>query len=56
MASGGTLVITFLLGHIFNAARLRIATVERDYQEMMELKHRAEAADVAKSQVHFFPW
>ncbi|KAI8558078.1 hypothetical protein RHMOL_Rhmol04G0060600 [Rhododendron molle] len=50
MASGGTLVITFLLGHIFNAARLRIASVERDYQKMMELKHRAEAADVAKSQ------
>ncbi|XP_058210418.1 histidine kinase 2-like isoform X2 [Rhododendron vialii] len=50
MASGGTLVITFLLGHIFNAARLRIATVERDYQNMMVLKYRAEAADVAKSQ------
>ncbi|KAF7145683.1 hypothetical protein RHSIM_Rhsim04G0038300 [Rhododendron simsii] len=50
MASGGTLVITFLLGHIFNAARLRIAEVERDYQNMMVLKYRAEAADVAKSQ------
>lgn len=55
MASGGALIITFLLFHIFNAARLRIAKVEHDYRVMMELKHRAEAADVAKSQVHFFP-
>lgn len=30
----------------------RIAKVEEDYQEMMELKKKAEAADVAKSQVH----
>jgi hypothetical protein len=29
----------------------RIAKVEDDYNEMMELKKRAEAADVAKSQV-----
>lgn len=29
----------------------RIAKVEDDYHEMMELKKRAEAADVAKSQV-----
>ncbi|KAH7844978.1 hypothetical protein Vadar_033848 [Vaccinium darrowii] len=50
MASGGALIITFLLFHIFNAARLRIAKVEHDYRVMMELKHRAEAADVAKSQ------
>ncbi|XP_076906018.1 histidine kinase 2-like [Bidens hawaiensis] len=50
LASGGVLIITFLLGHIFYAAINRIATVERDYRKMMELKHRAEAADVAKSQ------
>ncbi|XP_024966421.1 histidine kinase 2 [Cynara cardunculus var. scolymus] len=49
-ASAGQLIIVLLLGHIFYAAINRIDTVERDYQEMMELKHRAEAADVAKSQ------
>lgn len=27
--------------------------MEGDYRQMMELKVRAEAADVAKSQVHF---
>ena len=51
-ASGGALVITLLLGHIFNAAINQIDSVERDYRNMMELKARAEAADVAKSQVH----
>ncbi|KAL2464973.1 Histidine kinase 2 [Abeliophyllum distichum] len=49
-ASVGVLVITLLLGHIFHAAINRIAKVERGYRKMMELKHRAEAADVAKSQ------
>ncbi|KAL3533815.1 hypothetical protein ACH5RR_007336 [Cinchona calisaya] len=49
-ASVGVLVITLLLGHIFHAAINRIAKVEHDYREVMELKHRAEAADVAKSQ------
>ncbi|KAI3769556.1 hypothetical protein L6452_00664 [Arctium lappa] len=49
-AASGQLIIVLLLGHIFYAAINRIDTVERDYQEMMELKHRAEAADVAKSQ------
>ncbi|KAL4192364.1 hypothetical protein AMTRI_Chr06g193980 [Amborella trichopoda] len=48
--SVGVLVIAFLVGHIFQAAVNRIAEVEHDYQEMMELKMRAEAADVAKSQ------
>ncbi|XP_059282269.1 histidine kinase 2 [Lycium ferocissimum] len=48
--SGGVLVITLLIGHIFHAAINRIVEVEGQYQEMMELKHRAEAADVAKSQ------
>ncbi|VVB01427.1 unnamed protein product [Arabis nemorensis] len=44
------LIITFLVGYIFNEALIRIATVEEDCQKMMELKARAEAADVAKSQ------
>lgn len=52
-ASTGVLVITLLLGHIFHAANNRIAKGERGYREMMTLKHRAEIADVAKSQVHF---
>lgn len=51
-SSLGVLVITLLVGHIFHAAINRIAKVEEDYREMMELKSRAEAADVAKSQVH----
>ncbi|CAL0315939.1 unnamed protein product [Lupinus luteus] len=49
-ASVGVLVITLLLGHIFHAAIDRIAKVEDDYRKMRELKVRAEAADVAKSQ------
>ena len=53
--SVGVLVIFLLVGHIFHAALNRIAKVEDDYREMMELKTRAEAADVAKSQVlHMF--
>jgi hypothetical protein len=48
----GLLVIILLVGHIFYAAISRIAKVEDDYRKMMELKVRAEAADVAKSQVH----
>ncbi|XP_078430127.1 putative histidine kinase 5 [Wolffia australiana] len=48
--STGILVIILLLGHIFNAAINRIEKVEDDYHEMRELKGRAEAADVAKSQ------
>lgn len=51
-ASVGLLIITCLVSHIFNAAISRITQVEKDYLEMMELKARAEAADVAKSQVH----
>lgn len=39
------------MGQIFHATMNRIAKVEDDYHEMMELKKRAEAADVAKSQV-----
>ncbi|KAL6613908.1 hypothetical protein ACP70R_036178 [Stipagrostis hirtigluma subsp. patula] len=49
-SSFGTLVIALLLGYIFNVTLKRIAKVEDDYQAMMELKKRAEAADVAKSQ------
>lgn len=50
LASSGLLVIILLLGHILHAAINRISKVERDYWEMMQLKHRAEAADIAKSQ------
>ncbi|WJX39474.1 Hexokinase-3 [Trifolium repens] len=46
----GILVIALLVGHIFHATVNRIANVEDDFQKMMELKKRAEAADVAKSQ------
>jgi hypothetical protein len=49
--SVGVVVITFLLGYIFYAAINCIAKVEDDYRQMRELKTRAEAADVAKSQV-----
>ncbi|CAA7393336.1 unnamed protein product [Spirodela intermedia] len=48
--STGVLVIVLLLGHIFYAAINRIEKVEDDYHEMRELKGRAEAADIAKSQ------
>lgn len=51
-ASVGVLIITLLVGHIFHAAISRIAEVENDYRQMMGLKSLAEAADVAKSQVH----
>jgi len=44
-------VITLLVGHIFYAAINRIIKVEDGYRVMSELKSRAEAADVAKSQV-----
>jgi len=45
-------VIVLLVGHIFHAAINRIEKVEDDYREMRDLKTRAEAADVAKSQVY----
>ncbi|KAG2706583.1 hypothetical protein I3843_05G098400 [Carya illinoinensis] len=48
--SVGILVIALLVGYIFHATVNRIAKVEDDYHQMMELKKRAEAADVAKSQ------
>ncbi|KAJ8899486.1 hypothetical protein K2173_018460 [Erythroxylum novogranatense] len=46
----GVIAIVLLVGHIFNAAIIKIDKVEEDYHQMMELKVRAEAADVAKSQ------
>lgn len=53
-SSFGTLVIALLIGYIIHATVKRIAKVEDDFQEMIELKKRAEAADVAKSQVISF--
>ncbi|CAA7016051.1 unnamed protein product [Microthlaspi erraticum] len=50
ISSSLVLIITFLVGYIFHDAIIRIAIVEEDCQKMMELKARAEAADVAKSQ------
>ena len=44
-------MIALLIGHILHATVNRIAKVEDDYHEMMELKKRAEATDIAKSQV-----
>lgn len=44
-------MIVLLIGHIFYATVHRIAKVEDDLQIMKVLKKRAEAADVAKSQV-----
>ncbi|KAJ1286877.1 hypothetical protein BS78_03G385700 [Paspalum vaginatum] len=49
-SSVGAFVIALLVGYIIYATFKRIARVEDDYQGMMELKKRAEAADVAKSQ------
>ncbi|KAJ0896029.1 putative histidine kinase response regulator and transcription factor RR-A-type family [Helianthus annuus] len=48
--SFGIFVITLLVGQIFHATINRIEKVEDDYHEMSELKKRAEAADVAKSE------
>ncbi|KAM7255335.1 hypothetical protein ACFE04_020576 [Oxalis oulophora] len=43
-------VICLLVGYILYEAAIHIVKVEDGYQEMQELKVRAEAADVAKSQ------
>ncbi|KAL8137799.1 hypothetical protein V2J09_003800 [Rumex salicifolius] len=48
--AAGISVIALLTGQICNATLNRIARVEDDYCKMTELKRRAEAADVAKSQ------
>jgi histidine kinase 2/3/4 (cytokinin receptor) len=42
-----------LIGYIIYAAWSRYDTVKEDYRKMEALKKRAEAADVAKSQVQF---
>ncbi|GMH20381.1 hypothetical protein Nepgr_022222 [Nepenthes gracilis] len=49
-ATVGILIIALLVDHIFHATVNRIAEVEDDYHEMMELKKRAKAAEVAKSE------
>lgn len=41
------------MGYILYGAAIHIVKVEDDFHEMQELKGRAEAADVAKSQVLF---
>ncbi|KAE8705415.1 Histidine kinase 4 [Hibiscus syriacus] len=43
-------VICLLVGYILYGAAIHIVEVEDDFHEMQELKVRAEAADVAKSQ------
>ncbi|XP_039069508.1 histidine kinase 4-like isoform X2 [Hibiscus syriacus] len=43
-------VICLLVGYILYGAAIHIVKVEDDFHEMQELKVRAEAADVAKSQ------
>ncbi|XP_031490544.1 histidine kinase 3-like [Nymphaea colorata] len=49
-SSLGFLLIILLIGHVVHAAFTRVVKVVRDFHEMMELKARAEAADIAKSQ------
>ena len=44
-------VIGLLVGYILYGAATHIVKVEDDFHEMQVLKVRAEAADVAKSQV-----
>ena len=46
-------VICLLVGYILYGAAIHIVKVEDDFNKMQELKVRAEAADVAKSQVLF---
>lgn len=43
-------VVGFLVGYIIYGAAIHIVKVEDDFHQMQELKVRAEAADVAKSQ------
>ncbi|XP_027099472.1 histidine kinase 4 [Coffea arabica] len=43
-------VVGFLVGYIIYSAAIHIVKVEDDFHQMQELKVRAEAADVAKSQ------
>lgn len=46
----GILVIALLVAHIFHATVSRINKVEEDFHKMEQLKKKAEAADIAKSQ------
>ncbi|XLT89175.1 hypothetical protein HN873_010928 [Arachis hypogaea] len=48
--SVGGFIICVLLGYIFYATCNRVVKAEEDRDEMTELKKRAEAADIAKSQ------
>ncbi|KAK9118248.1 hypothetical protein Scep_016341 [Stephania cephalantha] len=49
-SSIGFFVICLLVGYIFYGAGIHIVKIEDDFREMQQLKVRAEAADVAKSQ------
>ncbi|XP_074589059.1 putative histidine kinase 4 isoform X2 [Curcuma longa] len=50
----GIFVILMLVGYIGYAAWSHYVNAKEDFQKMEELKRKAEAADVAKSQVSFF--
>jgi len=52
VTSFGILVIALLVAHIIHATVSRIHKVEEDCDKMKQLKKKAEAADVAKSQVN----
>lgn len=52
IVSLGILVIALLIAHIVHATVNRIFKVEEDCSKMEQLKQKAEAADVAKSQVY----
>ncbi|PIA63726.1 hypothetical protein AQUCO_00201220v1 [Aquilegia coerulea] len=49
-SSIGFFVIFLLVGYIFYGAGIHIVKIEEDFRKMQELKVRAEAADIAKSQ------
>lgn len=44
-------MIALLVAYIFHATVNRIMKVEEDFHKMEQLKKKAEAADIAKSQV-----
>ncbi|KAI3979339.1 hypothetical protein MKX01_036383 [Papaver californicum] len=46
----GFFVISLLIGYIVYGAGIHIVKIEEDFRQMQELKVRAEAADIAKSQ------
>lgn len=49
-------MILILVGYILYEAGNHIVKVEDDFHEMQDLKVRAEAADVAKSQVIYLAY